>query len=149
MIVSLYIYNFYIVSLTSYPHLDARAKHLGFHDPALFRHLQDLCSGQSVENGFQTWPGILEPDGLQLAAVHELDALAHLALLKTVGVPLCKVPFEGLIVLDAVNAINGRRIILWIFEVLVLVDAFDERRQIEIVLAEHCLLYTSDAADEL
>ena len=149
MIVSLYIYNFYIVSLTSYPHLDARAKHLGFHDPALFRHLQDLCSGQSVENGFQTWPGILEPDGLQLAAVHELDALAHLALLKTVGVPLCKVPFEGLIVLDTVDAVNRRGVILRVLEMLILIDALNKRSQIEIILAEHCLLYTSDAADEL
>lgn len=43
---------------------------------------------------------------------------------------------EGLIVLDTVNAINGRRIILRVLEVLVLVDALDERRQIEIILAE-------------
>ena len=136
MIVSLYIYNFYIVSLTSYPHLDARSKHFRFHDPTLFRYLQNLCSGQSVENGFQTRPSILEADGLQFTAVHELDALAHLALLKAVGIPLGKMPVERLIVLDAVNAVNRRGIILRILEMLILVDAFDERRQIEIILAE-------------
>ena len=43
MIVSLCIYNFYIVSLTSHPHLDTGSKHLGFHDPALFRHLQNAA----------------------------------------------------------------------------------------------------------
>ena len=45
-------------------------------------------------------------------------------------------PFEGLIVLDTVNAINGRRIILRVLEVLVLVDALNKRCQIEIILAE-------------
>ena len=69
-------------------------------------------------------------------AVHKLDALAHLTLLKTIRVSLGKVSVEGLIVLDTVDAINGRRIILWVPEVLILVDAFDERRQIEIILAE-------------
>ena len=126
----------HIVSLTPHPHLDTCAKHLSLYDPALFRHLQNLCSGQSVENGFQTWPGILKPNGLQLAAVHKLDALAHLALLKAVGVPLCKVSVEGLIVLNAVDAVNRRGVILRILEMLILVDAFDERRQIEIILAE-------------
>lgn len=136
MIVSLCIYNFYIVSLTSHPHLDTGSKHLGFHDPALFRHLQNLCSGQSVENGFQTWPGILEPDGLQLAAVHKLDALAHLALLKAIGIALGKVPVEGLIVLNAVDAVNRRGIVLRVLEMLILVDALNKRRQIEIILTE-------------
>lgn len=126
----------HIVSLTPHPHLDTCAKHLSLYDPALLRHLQNLCSGKSVENGFQTWPGILKPNGLQLAAVHKLDALAHLALLKAVGVPLCKVSVEGLIVLNAVDAVNRRGIVLRVLEVLILVDAFDERRQIEIILAE-------------
>ena len=37
---------------------------------------------------------------------------------------------------DAVDAVNGRGIVLRILEVLVLVDALDECRQIEIILAE-------------
>ena len=98
----------HIVPLTPHPHLDTCAQHLSLYDPALLRYLQNLCSGQSVKHRFQTWPGILEPDGLQLAAVHKLDALAHLALLKAVGIALGKVPVEGLIVLDAINTINGR-----------------------------------------
>ena len=126
----------HIVSLTPHPHLDTCAKHLSLYDPALLRHLQNLCSGQTVKYRFQTRPGILKPNGLQLAAVHKLDALAHLALLKAVGVPLCKVSVEGLIVLNAVNTINRRGIVLRVLEVFVLVDAFDERRQIEIILAE-------------
>ena len=43
---------------------------------------------------------------------------------------------EGLIVLNAVDAVNRRGIVLRVPEVLILVDAFDERRQIEIILAE-------------
>ena len=43
---------------------------------------------------------------------------------------------EGLIVLDTVDAVNRRGVILRILEVLILVDAFDERRQIEIILTE-------------
>ena len=43
---------------------------------------------------------------------------------------------EGLIVLNAVDAVNRRGIVLRILEVFILVDAFDERRQIEIILAE-------------
>ena len=126
----------HIVSLTPHPHLDTCAKHLSLYDPALLRHLQNLCSGQTVKYRFQTRPGILKPNGLQLAAVHKLDALAHLALLKAVGIPLGKVSVEGLIVLDAVDAVNGGGVILRVLEMLILVDALDERCQIEIILAE-------------
>ena len=45
-------------------------------------------------------------------------------------------PIEGLIVLDAVDAVNRRGIVLRVLKMLILVDAFDERRQIEIILAE-------------
>ena len=45
-------------------------------------------------------------------------------------------PVEGFAILNAVNTINRRGIVLRVLEVLVLVDAFDERRQIEIILAE-------------
>ena len=45
-------------------------------------------------------------------------------------------PVERLIVLDAVDAVNRRGVILRIPEVLVLVDALDERCQIEIILTE-------------
>ena len=45
-------------------------------------------------------------------------------------------PIEGLIVLDAVDAVNRRGVVLRVLKMLILVDAFDERRQIEIILAE-------------
>ena len=43
---------------------------------------------------------------------------------------------EGLIVLDTVDAVNRRGVILRVPEVLILVDTLNERRQIEIILAE-------------
>ena len=43
---------------------------------------------------------------------------------------------RGLIVLDAVDAVNRRGVILRVLEMLILVDALNERRQIEIILAE-------------
>ena len=54
----------------------------------------------------------------------------------SVGIALGKVSVEGLIVLDTVDAVNRRGVVLRILEVLILVDAFDERRQIEIILTE-------------
>ena len=45
-------------------------------------------------------------------------------------------PVEGFVILNAVNTINRRGIVLRVLEVFILVDAFDERRQIEIILAE-------------
>ena len=45
-------------------------------------------------------------------------------------------PFKCLIVLDAVDAVNGGGIILRVLEVLILVDTLDERSQIEVILTE-------------
>ena len=45
-------------------------------------------------------------------------------------------PIEGLIVLDTVDAVNRRGVILRVLEMLILVDALDERCQIEIILTE-------------
>ena len=45
-------------------------------------------------------------------------------------------PVEGLIVLDAVDAVNGGGVILRVLEMLILVDALDERSQIEVILTE-------------
>ena len=45
-------------------------------------------------------------------------------------------PIEGLIVLDAVDAVNRRGIVLRVLEVFILVNALNERSQIEIILTE-------------
>lgn len=56
--------------------------------------------------------------------------------LKAIGIALGKVPVEGLIVLDAVDAVNRRGIVLRVLEVFILVNALNERSQIEIILTE-------------
>ena len=43
---------------------------------------------------------------------------------------------EGLIVLDAVDAVNRRGIVLRVLEVFILVNALNERSQIEVILTE-------------
>ena len=45
-------------------------------------------------------------------------------------------PVEGLIVLNAVDAVNGGGVILRVLEMLILVDALNERSQIEVILTE-------------
>ena len=71
-------------SLTSQPHLNALPKHLRLHSPAFLVLLHDLRRGQPIQHSLNGRPGILEPDPLQPAAVHELHPLAELTLLEPI-----------------------------------------------------------------
>ena len=131
-------YHLHPLPLTPDPHIQPiSVKHLGFDDlSALWQLRHHPGGGQAVENGLDVGAGVLELDAPQLAAVHKLDALAHLALLEAVFIGHGEAVGRHGEPLDAVHTVDGGGFVGGVGEVLLLVDALDEGGQVKIVLAE-------------
>ena len=79
-----------IYLLASQPHLIAFPKHLRGNIPPAVRILLGFGGRQPVEHRFDRRAGIPEPDGLQLAAEHELHPLSELAFFIKIGAKTTK-----------------------------------------------------------
>src|SRR5699024_1880091 len=130
----LFFYLSNILSLAPHPHINPLPEHLGLHSPAVLSLLHDLGRGQAVQYGLNGGSGVAELDVLQPAAVHELHPLAELALLETVAVGYAEVLIQHLEGRNAVDAVDGREKVAWVFKVRLVLQ---KGGQIEVVLREH------------
>lgn len=112
----------HIISLTSQPHIQTVAvKDLGLHQLAAFRQFfHHPGGGQTVQDGLNVGAGVLKPDVPQLAAVHELNALAHLPFLEAVLVGDVEPVVGHGKVRNAVHPVDGGRAVLRVGKVVFL-----------------------------
>ena len=83
-------------------------KHLRLDQHSIFILFDDLRGRQAVQDVVRAGAVVAETDFFQLAAVHELDALAQFTFLKAGGVLDWEMVVQNFQSLQAVDAVDGR-----------------------------------------